>query len=53
MNAANALARLIRPLEARKLTAPIELELRGKAIHVAIAALMTRTISGKVVLIRS
>jgi hypothetical protein len=53
MNAANALARLVRLLEERKLTAPIELEMAWQAIHVAIDALMTRTISGNAVLIRS
>ena len=52
LNAANALARLVCPLEARKLTAPIELEMAWHEIHVAINALMTRTISGKAVLIR-
>jgi hypothetical protein len=53
MNAANALARLVRLLEARTLTAPIELEMTWQAIQFAIDALMTRTISGKAVLIRS
>jgi hypothetical protein len=53
MNAANALGRLVRLLEARKLTGPIELEMAWQATHVAIDALMTRTISGKAVLIQS
>lgn len=50
MNAANALARLVRLLEDRRLTAPIELEAPWQEIGAAINALLTRAISGKAVL---
>jgi NADPH:quinone reductase-like Zn-dependent oxidoreductase len=50
MNAAHALATLLRLLEARMLTAPVELEVASQEIHVAIDHLLARTISGKAVL---
>lgn len=50
MNAASALARLVRLLDDRRLTAPIELEAPWQEIGAAIDALLTRAISGKAVL---
>lgn len=50
MNAANALARLVRLLDDGRLEAPVELEAPWQEIGAAIEALLTRTISGKAVL---
>jgi NADPH:quinone reductase-like Zn-dependent oxidoreductase len=50
MNAASALARLVRLLEDGRLTAPVELEAPWQEIRAAIDALLTRRISGKAVL---
>jgi NADPH:quinone reductase len=50
MNAASALARLVRLLEDGRLTAPVELEAPWQEISAAIDALLTRRISGKAVL---
>jgi len=50
MNAATALARLVRLLEDGRLKAPVELEAPWQEIGAAIDALLTRTISGKAVL---
>jgi NADPH:quinone reductase-like Zn-dependent oxidoreductase len=50
LNAANALARLVRLLEDGKLTAPVELEAPWEELGAAIEALLTRAISGKAVL---
>ena len=50
MNAAEALARLVRLLDDGRLKAPVELEAPWQEIGAAIDALLTRTISGKAVL---
>jgi NADPH:quinone reductase-like Zn-dependent oxidoreductase len=50
MNAANALARLVRLLEEGRLKAPVELEAPWNEVGAAIEALLARTISGKAVL---
>jgi NADPH:quinone reductase len=50
MNAASALARLVRLLEDGRLTAPVELEAPWQDVGAAIDALLTRRISGKAVL---
>ena len=50
MDAANALARLVRLLDDGRLTAPVELEASWQETGAAIEALLARTISGKAVL---
>jgi NADPH:quinone reductase-like Zn-dependent oxidoreductase len=50
MDAASALARLVRLVEAGRLTAPVELEAPWQDVGAAIDALLTRAISGKAVL---
>jgi NADPH:quinone reductase len=50
MNAANALARLVRLLADGRLTAPVELEAPWQELGAAVDALLTRAISGKAVL---
>ena len=50
MNAASALARLVRLLEDGRLKAPVELEAPWQELGAAIEALLARTISGKAVL---
>jgi hypothetical protein len=50
MDAASALARLVRLLEDGRLTAPVELEAPWQDVGAAIDALLARAISGKAVL---